>query len=542
MTTAYRRSVGLAVLATILGGLGTSTPARAAVNDFPAKDALYHNYAEMVTEIQAVEAAHTDIVDVFSIGTSYKGRHIWAAKVSDNVATDEAEPEVLFDAAHHADEHLTVEQALYLFNTLVDGYGANAEVTGLVNGREIWIIFMLNPDGAEFDLGGDPYRDWRKNRQPHPTSASVGTDLNRNYDYRWGCCGGSSGNPASENYRGWQPFSAPETRALRDFVNSRVVGGRQQIRTHISLHTNGELILWPYAYTTANVPGDMTAADRDAFARMGRAMAATNGYTAGQSADWYISDGDQIDWMYGRHRIFSFTVELYPPTGSGPGSHYPADEKIAAETARNRAALLYLIDLASCPYRASGTQKANCGPLYDDLELDRGWTRNAFGEDTATDGAWARGDPSATSSNGPKQLGTAVSGSNAFITGLRAASSANANDLDGRTSITSREISLPADATDYGPLTFRWYLAHASGAGSADFFRVYAVDVATGTRTRVFERLGGSADVDATWRSASVSLAPFAGRAIRLLFMARDGKTNNLVEAGLDDIRVQRPG
>jgi carboxypeptidase T len=542
MTTAQRRSIGLAILATILGGSGPSiAPARGAVNDFPARDALYHNYAEMVAEIQAVEAAHPDIVNVFSIGTSHRGRDIWAGKVSDNVTTDEAEPEVLFDAVHHADEHLTLEQALYLFNELASDYGSDPEITGLVNSREVWIVFMLNPDGAAYDLGGDPYRDWRKNRQPHPTSTSVGTDLNRNYDYRWGCCGGSSGNPASENYRGWQPFSAPETRALRDFVNSRVVGGRQQIRTHITLHTNGELILWPYAYTTSNVPGDMTTADREAFARMGRAMAATNGYTPGQSADWYISDGDQIDWMYGRHRIFSFTVELYPPTGSGPGSHYPPDEKIAAETSRNRAALLYLIDLASCPYRASGTHKANCGPLYDDLELGRGWTRNAYGDDTATDGAWSRGDPSPTSSNGPKQLGTAVSGSNALITGLRAGSSANANDLDGRTSIASREIGLPSDPANYGPLTFSWYLAHSSAAGTGDSFKVFVVDSATGTRTQVFERLGGPADVDATWRSASVSLAPFAGKSIRLLFVARDGGANNLVEAGLDDIRVQRP-
>ena len=68
------------------------------------------------------------------------------------------------------------------------------------------------------------------------------------------------------------------------------------------------------------------------------------------------------------------------------------------------------------------------------------------------------------------------------------------------------------------------------------------MDVATGAQTQVFERLGRRADVDATWRSASVSLAPFAGQTIRLLFVARDGGTNNLVEAALDDIRIRRPG
>jgi carboxypeptidase T len=328
---------------------------------------------------------------------------------------------------------------------------------------------------------------------------------------------------------------------MRDFVNSRVVGGLQQIRTHITLHTNGELILWPYAYTTRNVTGNMTAADWSTFAGMAGAMAATNGYRAMQSSEWYISDGDQIDWMYGRHRIFSFTLELYPPVGSARG-HYAPDERIAAQTARNRAALLYLIDRASCPYRASGTQVANCGPLYDDLEVNRGWTRDPFGEDTASGGTWARGNPAATSSNGPKQLGKSASGASAFITGLPAGSAAGAYDLDGQTSVASREIVLPADPATYGPLTFSWYLAHSAGSSSADAFRVYVVDVGTGTRTKVFERLGRADDVDARWRAGSVSLSPFAGRTIRLLVVAGDNASGNLLEAGFDDIRIQRAG
>ena len=100
---------------------------------------------------------------------------------------------------------------------------------------------------------------------------------------------------------------------------------------------------------------------------------------------------------------------------------------------------------------------------------------------------------------------------------------------------------LPANAASYGPLTFKWYLAHSGGSGSADSFRVYVVDTATGTKTKVFEQPGKAVDVDASWKSASVSLSPFAGRTIRLLFVAADRSPHNLVEAGLDDIRIQRP-
>jgi hypothetical protein len=361
MTKAHRAAlalplvIGLAVLLPT-----TAAPATAGVLDFPAEDSRVHNYPEMVAEIHEVEADHPDIVDVFSIGESFNGRDIWAAKISDNVATDEDEPEAMFDAMHHGDEHLTLEQALYLFHELTDDYGTGSKVTRLVNTRETWIIFALNPDGMQYDLGGDPYRGWRKNRQPNAGSEKVGTDLNRNYDYKWGCCGGSSGNPGGNTYRGPEPFSAPEARALADFVDSRVIDGQQQIRTHISLHTNGELILWPWGYTRRNLAGPMTKADRNAFVAMAHDMAATNGYRVMQSASWYITDGEQSDWMYGRHGIFSFTVELYPPLPTF--NHHPPDEKIAKQTKRNRQALLYLIDLADCPYRASGTEAEHCPP------------------------------------------------------------------------------------------------------------------------------------------------------------------------------------
>ena len=58
----------------------------------------------------------------------------------------------------------------------------------------------------------------------------------------------------------------------------------------------------------------MTKADHDAFMAMAPDMAATNGYHVLQSADWYITDGDEVDWMYGRQGIFSFTLEVYPPS------------------------------------------------------------------------------------------------------------------------------------------------------------------------------------------------------------------------------------
>ncbi|HEY0735627.1 MAG TPA: M14 family zinc carboxypeptidase, partial [Herpetosiphonaceae bacterium] len=130
--------------------------------DFPPADSLYHNYAEMSNAIASVAASYPSITSRFSIGKSYENRDIWAMKISDNVATDESEPEVLFVGLHHAREHLTVEMALYIMNELTSKYGSDSRITNLVNSREIYIVFNLNPDGGEYDIATGSYRTWRK--------------------------------------------------------------------------------------------------------------------------------------------------------------------------------------------------------------------------------------------------------------------------------------------------------------------------------------------------------------------------------------------
>jgi carboxypeptidase T len=334
--------------------LGFPAVAVPSLDDFPSEDAKYHNYDEMVADISAVVAAHPDIVSMFSIGQSYEGRDIWAAKISDNVGVDEDEPEVLFDGMHHAREHLTVEETLSILHLLANNYGVQ-KIKRLVNSREVFIVFNVNPDGGEYDIVNDFYHYWRKNRQPTPNPNYIGTDPNRNYDYKWGCCGGSSGFEGDETYRGPSPESAPEIAAYAAFVDSRVIGGTQQITTSISFHTYGQLVMWPYGYTFQNIPPDMDPTDYEVFTTMGQAMADTtckqnDCYTPQQSSDLYITDGSNLDWMYGAHKIFAFTIEMYPSCCD----FYVPDEVISTQTKRMRQAILYMLDHADCPYEVIG--------------------------------------------------------------------------------------------------------------------------------------------------------------------------------------------
>ena len=209
-----RAPIRIAAAAAISLSVLAGTAVGAAATEFPKGWEGYHSYTELTAEVAAVAAAHPDIVHLFSIGKSYKGRELWAVKVSDNVNVDENEPELLFDGTHHSDEHMGVEMTLHIFHWLVDGYGVVPRITNIVDTREIYIVFLVNPDGAEYDISGGKYHFWRKNRQPVPGSTAIGTDLNRNYSYKWGLGGRTSANPRAITYHGPRPFSAPETRAV----------------------------------------------------------------------------------------------------------------------------------------------------------------------------------------------------------------------------------------------------------------------------------------------------------------------------------------
>ena len=313
------------LLATLLAT--TATAARAAT-DYPERDAGYHSYPEMVEHIRQVAAAHPDIVRLFSIGRSHEGRELWAAEVTDQPGTDEGEPEVLFDGLHHAREHLSAEMTIAILDLLAGQYGSG------------------HPPGPAGDAAGEraAHLD-RLHGQPRRPGVRPGRLalplVAQEPPADAGEPGGRHG-PQSELRlsvrllrrlirRPVQPLLPRPTGLVGtgDAGHARLRaeprrGRTQRIRTHITFHTSGELVLWPYSYTRADVPSDMTRLDHRTFRAMGRAMAATNGYAAMQSSAMYPTDGDQIDWMYGRQGIFSFTFELYPTGGGTARAPLPA--------------------------------------------------------------------------------------------------------------------------------------------------------------------------------------------------------------------------
>jgi len=162
------------------------------------------------------------------------------------------------------------------------------------------------------------------------------------------------------------------------------------------------------------------------------------------------------------------------------------------------------------------------------------WTVNPAGTDTATTGAWERGDPEPTTSSGTKQLGTAAGGVNCLSTGRTAGASAGVNDLDGGvTSIRSPAIALPAGTLT---LSLARSFAHGSNSSAADFLRISVVHN-SGT-TVLITVAGAAANRDGGWATVTANLTPYAGQSVRILVEAADASTASLVEAQVDDVRI----
>lgn len=313
--------------------------------DFPVADARFHNYEETISTLQNLVSKHADIVRIQKVGHSTENREVLALHFNTHPEAlrsgQSHKPGVVFMGAHHAREHLSVEIPLMLAEYLLDNR-EDAQVWNLLDSRDIWIIPMVNPDGAEWDIQTGKYRWWRKNRRNNG-DGTYGVDLNRNYSYQWGT-GGADPDTASDTYRGTGPFSEPETQAIKKFIEEHL-----NVKVLLTFHTFSELILYPWGHKYEPIENQK---DRASFQAMAQTMAGWNHYKPQQSSALYIASGDTTDWAYGTYGIFAFTFEL-SPRNMFEGGFYPGTKVIDKVFQDNLKPCLYLIDLADDPYKAT---------------------------------------------------------------------------------------------------------------------------------------------------------------------------------------------
>ena len=123
------------------------------IKDFPAADAVYHNYKETVEELKRLAAANPAETSLFSIGKTIEGRDIWCLRINpaEKGEAPSARPAAFFMGNHHGREHLTNEVALGLAGYLL-AKKTDPEIGKYLETLDIYIAPMTNPDGAEYDI------------------------------------------------------------------------------------------------------------------------------------------------------------------------------------------------------------------------------------------------------------------------------------------------------------------------------------------------------------------------------------------------------
>jgi carboxypeptidase T len=280
----------------------------------------YHTVEETYAAAEQIAAGHPYLATWEDIGDSWEKRDPGGLPGYDlrvlhltNSVNPGPKPGLFIMSSVHAREYAPAELNLRFAEYLAENYGIDPEATWILDYTDIYLLFQSNPDGRKQAEGG---LSWRKNTDNLycSNSASRGVDLNRNFSYAWGCCGGSSGSTCNEVYRGPSAASEPETQAIQNYVrqhfpDQRGVGPDSPAPADatgifLDLHSYGGLVLWPWGFTSQAAP------NATALQTLGRKLAFFNGYSPEQSYLLYTTDGTTDDFAYGELGLAAYTVEM----------------------------------------------------------------------------------------------------------------------------------------------------------------------------------------------------------------------------------------
>jgi len=266
---------------------------------------FFNTFAEIQTWLDGRVSASQFLTSI-NIGTSHQGRPLRCVRYSERANN----PAIFIEANIHAREWASSATATWLINELISSN--DAETRAMANTVDWYICPVANPDG--FVFAHESTRLWRKTRQSW--GSCIGTDPNRNFDFFW-MSGGASNNPCSDTYGGPNPFSEPETAAIRDFYGT--IAARTRI--FLSFHAFGQYLLMPFGHTTANSNNhaNLLSVANSAAAAI-RATAGADYLVGSTAAVLYTASGSSPDWAFGVHNTrLAYTFEFRPIRGSNNG-------------------------------------------------------------------------------------------------------------------------------------------------------------------------------------------------------------------------------
>ena len=281
----------------------------------------YRTVEETFQTAQDIVTNHPTLASIIDAGDSWEkvtpggnaGYDMLVLRLT-NSAIAGPKPILFITSSIHAREYTPAELATRFAEYLINNYGSDADATWLLDYHEVHLMLHANPDGRKQAETG---LSWRKNTNENycgVTSTSRGADLNRNFEFQWGCCGGSSGSQCSDTYRGPSPASEPEVQAIQAYNRAIFPDQRGPNLTdpapvdatgvYMDIHSYSELVLWPWGFTSTPAP------NATALTTLGRKFAYFNGYTPEQAIGLYPTDGTTDDFVYGDLGVPGYTFEL----------------------------------------------------------------------------------------------------------------------------------------------------------------------------------------------------------------------------------------
>jgi len=218
---------------------------------YPAPDAA-------IEQMLQLAAAHPDLCHVEVVGTSTEGRPIHAFRIRGRNPGAGERPRLLVTAQIHAIEFVGSYVARSVARRLLSGYGRQRHVTELLDRADVWVVPLLNPDGAVRVWNA---HGWCGLGQARFTA--TGVDPNRNFPFveRAGKKSWNSAReqPGSAYYRGPRPLSEPECAALAHLCR------RERFCAAVNFHSFGGVVFMPTLQTDVGAHPDALKAAR-AFA------------------------------------------------------------------------------------------------------------------------------------------------------------------------------------------------------------------------------------------------------------------------------------
>jgi carboxypeptidase T len=313
----------------------------------------YRTVEETFATAESIAANHPDLATWTDEGDSWEkenslgGYDLMVLRLT-NSAIAGPKPKIFLTSTIHAREYTTAELVTRLAEYLVDNYGTDADATWMLDHHELHMMLHANPDGRKQAETG---LSWRKNTNDNYCTFWPnyrGADLNRNFQFKWNCCGGSSDSECDATYHGPYAASEPETNAVQDYVFAQFLDHRGENDTdpapidatglYIDVHSHGRLVLWPWGWTPDPAP------NATQLQTLGRKFAYFNGHEPKQGYGLYPTDGTTTAFTYGELGIASYTFEL--------GTEFFEDCTYFENNIMpdNMPALLYAIKVARTPY------------------------------------------------------------------------------------------------------------------------------------------------------------------------------------------------